>query len=160
MIRLQVTGVLFSKLIPLATISSSNFTIMEFILQPDNLQHSSSPFPLGTTMVFYVGHFLKLFILASGTSWTHSMRRRKRFNPHSNPHSDDQPLLSRMKHSLLPSTNTSHIPNFSAKLTDTFYMILVILNYHFLTQLCRNYLLKKFHFLLFPRTPPIKYHLL
>ena len=42
-------------------------------------------FSLGTTMVFYDGHFLKLFISASGTSWTHSMRGRKRVNPHENP---------------------------------------------------------------------------
>ena len=117
MIRLLVTGVLFSELTPMATISSSDFTLMELILQPDNLQ-PSSPFFLGTTMVFYDGHFLKLFISASGTSWTDSMRGHKRFNPHKNALSDDQHLLSRMKLSLLTSTNTSRILNFSAKLAD------------------------------------------
>ena len=60
----------------------------------------------------------KLFISVSGTSWTHSMRGRKRFNPQKNPLSVDQHLLSRMTPSLLPSTNTSPILNFSAKLTD------------------------------------------
>ena len=35
------------------------------------------------------------------------------------PPSDDQLLLSRTTHSLLPSTSTSHILNFSAKLKDT-----------------------------------------
>ena len=84
-IKLQVTGALFSELIPMPTISSSNFTLMELILQPDNLQPSSSPFSLGTSVVFYAGHFLKLFILASGISWTHSMRGRKEFNPHRTP---------------------------------------------------------------------------
>ena len=119
MIRLQVTGELLSELIPMATILSSSFTLMEMILRPDNLLPSSLPFFLGTTTVFYDGHCLKLFILVSGTSQTHSTLGHKRFNPHNNPLSDDQPLLSRMKHSLLPSTNTSHIPNFSAKLMDT-----------------------------------------
>ena len=118
MVRLQVTGVLFSELIPTVTISSSDFTPMELTLQPDNLQQSSSPFSLGITTVFCDGHFLKLFISAFGISWTHSMRGRKRFNPHKNLPSDDQRLPSRMKLSPLPSTNSFHILNFLAKLMD------------------------------------------
>ena len=153
LIKLLVTGVLFSELISMAEISSSDFTLMELTPQPDNLQPSSLPFFLGTTTVFYVGLFLKLVILASATSLTHSMRGCKRCNPHKNPPSDEQHLLSRMTHSLLPSTNTSHTLNFSAKLMDTLYTILVILKYHFLTQLCRNHVSKNFHFLPFPRTP-------
>ena len=118
MIKLQVTGALFFELILMAIISSSVFTLMGLTQRQDNLQPSSSPSPLGTTTVSYDGHFLRLFILASGTSWTHSMRRRKLFNPHKSPRSDDQHLLSRMTHSPLPSTNTSPILNYSAKLMD------------------------------------------
>ena len=70
MIRLHVAGALFSELIPMATISSSDFSHMVLILQPDNLQHLSSPFSLGITTVFYDGHFLKLFISAFGISGT------------------------------------------------------------------------------------------
>ena len=117
-IKLQVTGALFFELIPMAIISSSDFNLMGLTQRQDNLQPSSSPSSLGTTTVSYDGHFLKLFILASGTSWTHSMRGRKLFNPHKNPRSNDQHLLSRMTHSPLPSTNTSHILNYSAKLMD------------------------------------------
>ena len=118
MTRLQVTGALFSELIPMATISSSNFTLMELTLQPDILQQSSSPFSLVTTTVFYDGHFLKSFILASGTSLTRSMHGHRLFNPHKSPPSDDQPRSSRMMLSLLPSTNSFHILNFLAKLKD------------------------------------------
>ena len=67
-IRLQVTGALFSDLIPMATISSSDFTLMELLLQPDISPPSSSLFFLGTTTDFYDGHFPKFFILASGTN--------------------------------------------------------------------------------------------
>ena len=76
-------------------------------------------FSLETMTVFCGGHFLKLFISASGISLIHLMRGRKRFHLQMNRPSDDQHLLSRMTHSLLPSTNTSHILNVSAKLTDT-----------------------------------------
>ena len=100
------------EFIPLGKISSSDSTLMEMTLPQDNLRPSSSPFSLGTRMVSYDGHFLKLFISASGTSWTHSIRRRKRFNPHENPAWDDQHYLSRTTHSLLPSRNISHILNF------------------------------------------------
>ena len=41
MMKLQVTGVLFSELIPVAMISSFDFTLMELTPQPDNLQPSS-----------------------------------------------------------------------------------------------------------------------
>ena len=61
MIRRQVSGALFSELINMATVSSSDFNFMELILEPDILQHSSSSSSLGTTMVFYDGHFLSLF---------------------------------------------------------------------------------------------------
>ena len=64
MTRLQVTGALFSELIPMATISSFNFTLMELTLQPDILQQSSSPFSLVTTTVFYDGHFSKVIHLS------------------------------------------------------------------------------------------------
>ena len=129
---------------------SYNFIVR---FHPYGIDLTAGHFSLGTTLVVFVGHSLNLLISASGTSWTHSMRRRKRFNPRKNPPSDDQPLLSRMTHSLLPSTNTSYILNFSAKLTDTLQMIVVILKNQFLTQLCRNHLFKNFHFLPFPRTP-------
>ena len=46
-------------------------------------------------------------------AWTQTIQ------PTQEPPSDDQPPLSRMKLSLLPSTNTSHILNCSGKLTDT-----------------------------------------
>ena len=46
-------------------------------------------------------------------AWTQTIQ------PTPEPPSDDQTLLSRTTHSLLPSTNKSHILNFSAKLTDT-----------------------------------------
>ena len=62
MIKVQVTGVLFSEPIPMAIFSSSDFALMALTLQPDILPPSTSPFSLGTTMVFYDGHFLKLFI--------------------------------------------------------------------------------------------------
>ena len=118
MTKLQATGALCFELIPMAIISLSDFTLLALTQQQDNLQPSSLPFFLETTTVSYDGHFLKLFILASGTSWTHSMCGRKRLNPHKNPPSDDQPLLSRTTHSPLPSTNSSHILNYSAKLMD------------------------------------------
>ena len=109
---------LFSELIPMAIISSSDFILMGSTQQQDNSRPSSLPFSLETMLVFYDGHFLKLFISASGTTLTRLMLGRKQFNPHKNLPSDNQHLLSRMTHSLLPSTNTSHILNFSAKLMD------------------------------------------
>ena len=118
MIRLPVTGALFCELIPMGTISLSDFTLMGLTRQQDNLQPSSLPFFLETTTVFCDGHSLKLFISASVTSLTRLMLGHKRFNPRKNPPSNDQHLLSRMMHSLLLSTNTSHILNFSAKLMD------------------------------------------
>ena len=68
MIKLLVNGALFFELITMATISSSDFTLLGLTQQQDILQPSSSPFSVGTAMVSYDGHFLKLFILASETS--------------------------------------------------------------------------------------------
>ena len=119
MIKLQVIGARFSELIPMATISPFDFTPMELTQQQDNLQPSSSPFSLETTTVFCDGHFLKLFISVFGTSLIRSIRGRKRSNPLKNYPLDDRHLLSRMMHSLLPSTSISHIPNSSAKLMAT-----------------------------------------
>ena len=72
----------------------------------------------GTTMVLYDGHFLKLFILASGTSWTHSMRGRKQFSPHKNHFR--QPTSS-LKNEAFAVAVYNYIPHskFSTKLTDT-----------------------------------------
>ena len=119
MTSLRVSGALSFKLILMGTISSFDFTPTESIHSLDNLQPSSLPSSLGTTMVFYDGHSLKLFISTSGTSWTHSMCGNKQFHPHKNSPTDDLLLFSRTTHSLLPSTNTSHILNSSAKPKDT-----------------------------------------
>ena len=119
MTSLRVSVALSFEIILMGTISSFDFTPRESIQSLDNSELSFLLSSLGTTMVFYDGHFLKLLISASGTSWTHWMCGHKQFHPHKNLPSDDLLLLSRTTHSLLPSTSTSHILNFSAKLKDT-----------------------------------------
>ena len=115
-IRVQVTGALSLKLVLMGTISPSDFNLWNGNGHRTIWDPHLRLFPLGTTMVFYDGHSLNLFTSTSGTSWTHSMRGRKTFNPHVSRPSEGQHPLSRMTHSLLPSTITSQTLNFSTKL--------------------------------------------
>ena len=119
MMRLPVTGVLFSELIPMATKSSSNFTLMELVLQPDNLQHSSSTFFPGDYDGLLRWPFRKVIHLSlrdqldSLNAWTQTIQPTK------------EPFFRRRTSSpkneafAVTFTNTSHILKFSAKLTDT-----------------------------------------
>jgi len=150
MIKLPFSGALFFKLIHMATISSlwnkhSSRTVCDSQL---------SLFPWGLrwsfTMALSESYSSQSPERAKPTQCVDANNSTQTRTP---PPSGDQRLLARMRHSLSPSINTSHILNFSAKLMDIFHMIHVLLKSCFLAQLCTNHLPTNFHFLPFPRTP-------
>ena len=118
MIKLQVTGALFSELIPTAIISLSNFTLMDWHSSKTMCNPHSCLFP-GDYDGLLRWPFPKVIHLSFRDQLDPLNAWTQKSQPTREPPSDNRPLLSRTTHSLLSSTNTSHILNFSAKLTDT-----------------------------------------